>query len=267
LAATPINYFLERLARSGPAFVVQIGANDGISGDPVRSFVERYRWPGILVEPLPDVFAKLERNYRGSPQIKLENCAIGGGHELTLYRVRADIAERAPWLHELASFDREVVLRHQFLLPDIANHIVEERVPSISFSALMDRHGVDRFDVLAIDTEGYDLEILKQVDFPRHRPRVVIYEHKHLSAAQQSEARTLLGEADYVTLQEEFDTLGLRRDWVATGSAIEDYEVFAQFQEQLQSARQIQSYLSTGGVFRVARGPLGGWSITRIAES
>jgi len=247
--------------------VVQIGANDGISGDPVRDFIERYRWPGILVEPLPDIFAKLARNYSGSPQVTLENCAIGEARELTLYRVRADVTNAAPWLHELASFDREVVLRDRAFFPDIADYIVEQRVPSISFSALMDRHGIDRFDVLVIDTEGYDLEILKQVDFPRHRPRVVLYEHKHLGAAQQKEAKALLAGIGYVTLQEEYDTLGLRRDWVDTGSAVEDYEVFAQFQDQLQGARQVLAYLGPGGLFRVARAPDGGLSIARVGDA
>jgi len=266
LAATPINYYLERLAGSGPALVVQIGANDGVSIDPIRDFILRYRWHGILVEPLPDIFAKLKQNYSGSPQLILENCAIGEARELTLYRVRPDIADTAPWLHELASFDREVVLRHRDVFPRIAEFLVEERVPSISFSALMSRHGVDRIDVLVIDTEGYDLEILKQVDFPRLRPRVLLYEHKHLSAVQQNEAKALLAGNGYVTLHEEYDTLGLRRDWAVTGSVVEDYEVFAQLQEQLHGARQLLGYLSPGGLFRVARGPRGGWSITKVGD-
>ena len=95
---------------------------------------------------------------------------------------------------------------------------------------------------------------------------MVLYEHKHLSAAQQNEAKALLTGMGYVTLEEEYDTLGLRRDWVVTGSGTEDYEVFAQFQNQLNGARQILAYLGPGGVFRVARGPHGGLSITRIGD-
>ena len=38
---------------------VQVGANDGVSHDPINAFVTRNRLAGVVIEPLPDVFAKL----------------------------------------------------------------------------------------------------------------------------------------------------------------------------------------------------------------
>ena len=40
-------------ASSGPFRFVQVGANDGIYGDPLRTYIERHHWRGILVEPSP----------------------------------------------------------------------------------------------------------------------------------------------------------------------------------------------------------------------
>src|SRR5579859_5236379 len=133
---SPIHYYLERLAREGSPFVVQIGANDGITSDPVFDFIKRYRWSGLLVEPLPDIFARLRDNYREARNVILVNSAIGPAKDLTLYRISPKVKHGPPWLHLLASFSRDVLLRHKHYLPDFADHIVEERVPCVSFAEL-----------------------------------------------------------------------------------------------------------------------------------
>jgi hypothetical protein len=49
-------------SRSGRAATfVQIGSNDGTTGDPLRTFTEANDWSGLLVEPVPYVFARLQR--------------------------------------------------------------------------------------------------------------------------------------------------------------------------------------------------------------
>ena len=42
---------------------IQVGANDGEYADPLHSFIVNYPWHGILVEPQPDIFARLRKNY------------------------------------------------------------------------------------------------------------------------------------------------------------------------------------------------------------
>lgn len=42
---------------------LQIGSNDGISGDPLNKFINNYNWKGILVEPITSLFEKMIRNY------------------------------------------------------------------------------------------------------------------------------------------------------------------------------------------------------------
>ena len=266
MAATPIACFFERLARDGPVFAVQIGANDGISNDPIRTFIERYGWQALLVEPLPDIFARLEQNYRGFSGVRLANCAIGPEGPLTLYRVQAEVGNRFPWLHELASFDRDVVLRHQVFFPDLARYVVEEKVPCLPFSTLMERHDATGIDALVVDTEGYDFEILRQVDFKRYRPRIVLYEHKHLSPEIRAEAASFLASAGYATIPEEYDTLGLLQDWVAEESPIAVHEVFAHFAEELRTSRQLLALIAPGGTFRVTRATNGTVVITKLSR-
>jgi hypothetical protein len=67
---------LEEAAGRPGFFFIQIGAADGRIGDPIHHLVERHRWRGILVEPLPHMFAALRATYRHRPDLVLENVAI-----------------------------------------------------------------------------------------------------------------------------------------------------------------------------------------------
>src|SRR5262245_48292496 len=64
--------------RRGQVTFIQIGANDGLRNDPIREFIVRDAWTGVLVEPLPDVFDLLKKNYSGRAAARLEfvNAAI-----------------------------------------------------------------------------------------------------------------------------------------------------------------------------------------------
>lgn len=57
-------------------YFIQIGANDGVTGDDLRKFIEKYNWHGILVEPVPHVFKRLQNNYSGFKHLIFENSAI-----------------------------------------------------------------------------------------------------------------------------------------------------------------------------------------------
>lgn len=57
-------------------FFVQIGANNGLTDDPLRQFVTKHHWHGVLVEPQPQVFQQLLKNYEQEKQLAFENAAI-----------------------------------------------------------------------------------------------------------------------------------------------------------------------------------------------
>jgi hypothetical protein len=98
------------------------------------------------------------------------------------------------------------VLSHVEQIPDIARRIVRAEVPCLSFESLCRRYGVERVDLLAIDAEGYDREILRQIDFDVYRPRLLIYEHYHFRREDRAEARSRLEQLGYATMEEGFDT-------------------------------------------------------------
>ena len=55
-----------------------------------------------------------------------------------------------------------------------------EKVKGISWDMLLKKYKIQNINLLVIDTEGYDFEILKQINFKTVLPDFIFYEHSHL---------------------------------------------------------------------------------------
>jgi FkbM family methyltransferase len=199
----------EYILRKPEITFLQIGAFDGRQADPLYQFVTRYHWRGVLVEPMPDAFAKLKQAYEHEPQIQLQNVAIAAEDgRRTLYHLKRDAPGLPTWAPMLASFDRDVVMRHQAQIPNIESVLETTDVPCLTLNTLLARANLDRVDLLQIDTEGWDYEILKLVDFNRIRPAIINYEHAHLQADDWDAAVGLLVRNGYRVGIGPYDTVG-----------------------------------------------------------
>jgi FkbM family methyltransferase len=206
---------LEAFAEAYPeAFFVEIGSNDGEKHDHLRPLILSRSWRGVMVEPVPYVFAGLRRNYGDIDRVTLENVAIADRDgELPFFHLReagADERERLPeWYDGIGSFSEEAVLGHAAEIPDIESRLVRTAVPSLTFDSLCRRRGIDRVDLLLVDTEGYDWELLRSIDLARVRPRLVVYEHFHLSPDDRRDCRERFAALGYLVMEEGFDTFCL----------------------------------------------------------
>jgi FkbM family methyltransferase len=190
--SVPLDIFRDiLLAHAPPAapgfFFVQIGANDGVSYDSVRPYVIEYGWRGVLVEPQPKPFARLVKNYEG----------IGSVGNVSF--VNAAIATTRGKLPFFANDDdllggfSESVTRGNAL----AGSVKQIEVDAMTFDDLVTQENISRIDLLVIDTEGYDLQILKTIDFTRVLPRVIRYEICNLTDAEFAESEALLARHGY----------------------------------------------------------------------
>ena len=193
------------------AFFIEIGSNDGQQHDHLRPFILSHDWTGIMVEPVPYVFERLRRNYAGVAGVTLENVAIADRDgELPFWRL-SDAApeerERLPsWYDGIGSLSREAVLSHARHIPDIEQRLVGEPLPCLTFESLCRKHDVERLDLLLIDTEGYDWDMIRGIDLERRHPRLLVYEHYHLSAEERAACRAHVERHGYETMEEGFDT-------------------------------------------------------------
>jgi FkbM family methyltransferase len=214
-----LDLLLDRIPSSrGPDFqLIQIGANDGCSNDPVRKYVREFGWSGLLVEPIPSVFEKLTETYRGIPNIKLENCAVASvDGTVSLYRVRPD-AGLPTYAQELASFDKRIILKQRRTVPDIARHISTINVPAKSVRSLFEQHAIRRVNLLVSDTEGFDYEVLKMVFETQVLPDIILFEWTHLRHVEKIDCARLLVERGYCYMSIERDTLAVRSTLVDGG--------------------------------------------------
>jgi FkbM family methyltransferase len=180
------------------AFVVQIGANDGVAGDPLVEGFRHTGWSGLLVEPVPHLYDMLVARYRDRPGVRLERAAVSTyDGEAPLYRLRTVPGESPEWFNQLATLDREVLLKHRSSIPEIDSLLIEESVRTVRLDTLLARHQISRIDLLVIDTEGHDFEILRTLDLARFAPTLMMFEHQHLTEGDKQAAYALLETAGY----------------------------------------------------------------------
>src|SRR5438105_1383353 len=97
--------------------IVQIGANDGISFDPISALIRhRRRWRVLFVEPIPSVFERLVQNLGRSRRFMFECSAIGESCGSSSFYYLAEEARRNArvwhqWFDFIGSFDRTHVVR------------------------------------------------------------------------------------------------------------------------------------------------------------
>jgi FkbM family methyltransferase len=122
------------------------------------------------------------------------------------------VQERPIWSDMIGSLSRHEVERAVFRIHDAFSAPIPEveiestEVLSLTFESLCRRHEIRELDLLVIDAEGHDYEIIKGIDFERHRPRLLIYENNHLSAGEREESRAYLERLGYETMDETIDT-------------------------------------------------------------
>ena len=202
------------LKNRDPVFFVQVGSNDGVQGDPLRDLIVSNRnWRGIFIEPVGYLYDKLIKNYGDSHRFIFERLAISSSRGTSDFyyvseKARAELGDALPyWYDQLGSFSRAHILKH--LDGMLEPYIVSRKVEVSTLQDVLEKNEVSKLDLLHIDTEGHDYEVLSALDFSRYKPTVILYEHKHLSAADRNAADALLEEHGYLCKLYEGDTLGI----------------------------------------------------------
>jgi len=204
-----ISDVLLRFAAAGREFsdfsFVQVGANDGQACDPIRRFVLKYGFRGVLIEPQPDVFERLKANYKGTPNLRFANVAISRSPgTATLYRFKGGQG-LPPEADILASFSRETLVNN---FHNIKGEIEELHIPTMTFPQLIKEYGLEKVDLLQIDTEGYDYEIIKALGDSTLRPSIISFEQGFLPGHVQNECFAYLNSLGYkVTRIDDTDTV------------------------------------------------------------
>lgn len=192
-------------------FFIQVGSNDGYLGDPLYKFIRQYKWAGIMVEPVSYLFKKLKKNYSSidkEGRLRYEQVAISSeqGHKNFYYVKDFTPSKDMPvYLNQQGSFNREHLENVKKEFPKV--EIGTLALSCETLSSLVEKHQPKQVDLIHIDTEGHDYTIIQSIDFEQLRPRLLLFENRHMTPDQHQELQQKLRSTGYSILAEEYDTL------------------------------------------------------------
>jgi FkbM family methyltransferase len=156
--------------RSG--FFIEAGASDGISQSNTLYFEKYKNWTGILIEPIPELAIQCKEN---RPNCIVENCALVSFDytetfvemrycrlmstvkgALTTPEVEEDHIRRGCEMQGVSSYDLQV--------------------PARTLTSILNEYNVTTIDFFSLDVEGYEINVLKGIDFEKHRPNLMLVE-------------------------------------------------------------------------------------------
>jgi FkbM family methyltransferase len=170
-----------------PRFLVDVGAHDGISISNSRTFVVD-GWDAILIEPHPELFAKLQAASADLPGVHCLNIACSDtAGEFPLYLGTNDPDTT---LSTLCTDDNPFydIMR--------SNDSVLVQVKTLN-DVLGDFESLGEISVLMVDAEGMDYEVLLGLDFERYRPRIIVTEEYIINPQKHRNKYRLLLDKDY----------------------------------------------------------------------
>lgn len=180
------------------AVIIQVGANDGVRQDPIRSLLHEERIPAICIEPVPYLAEALRANTSDLPHVRVRQHAVAPqAGTLTLYQIVPDHSSAPDWAKGMVSSDRAVILQDRRLRNLGADAIESIEVPALPLTTVVEEERLERILLLQVDVEGFDDVVVGHAIDSGLRPAIIHYEHKHLSLSKQTELRKKLAACDY----------------------------------------------------------------------
>lgn len=138
---------------------VDIGAYDGVTFSNTLMLERERGWTGICIEPLPDIFAELQKNRRC---ICVQAC-IGNREErqVEFLAVQSEAARTRMLSGVLSEYDPRHLARVDDELNEFGGSKRMIRVPMRHLHGLLHEHRIGNVNYLSIDTEGSELLILR----------------------------------------------------------------------------------------------------------
>lgn len=144
---------------------ISVGENDGTTFSNVRALALN-GWRGVCVEPSPKAFERLKKLYEGSENIYCYPYAIGDHNGKAIMHESSALCS----INDIAlvsTFDRKETERWKpHIVPGTRQGVSFEdvEVQMFRWKTFVNRLKIKTFNFVSIDCEGFDLEILKQMD-------------------------------------------------------------------------------------------------------
>ena len=114
----------------------------------------------------------------GQENLTFENYAISVNNKINeLFKVNENkLKIYDEHVVGITSFDKKHLIKHGIN----KKHIIKETVNTISITNLIEKHSIKNFDLLLIDTEGYDGEIVSEFFNKSNIRPIIVFEYIHI---------------------------------------------------------------------------------------
>ena len=168
--------------------LVVLGAHIGIH---IKDEISKIKDSSILlVEPVPHNISAIKENLKEFKNIHLEPVAVASVRETKdFFFVKATSINKLKkhWASGLGSFNKNHLLNHRtkrFLIEE--DDIDKIPIKTIKFQDLIEKYSITEIDKILIDIEGYEYEILKDMDLKKVRINSILFEYKHFDGYQKT---------------------------------------------------------------------------------
>lgn len=134
----------ERIGKRDKVFI-EVGAFDGVIQSNTKLLEEFYGWTGILVEPSPVLYKRLVNN---RPRSQCFQCALGSPEQNGSYL--------------FGNFDGSLM---SSMDGNREHRPATERVLMRTLQSILDETNIKHVNFFSLDVEGYELNVLKGIDF------------------------------------------------------------------------------------------------------
>tara|TARA_Y100000591_G_C21852140_1_gene712458 strand:- start:5607 stop:6371 length:765 start_codon:yes stop_codon:yes gene_type:complete len=175
--------------------IIQIGANDGVTGDPINRFIKDFYKSITYIGFEPQVlqFNKLKKNYQNYENFYFINQCIGKEGKTKFYYLNKhyqDLCKKRNWrftggTNSLIKENLSERLIKNDLNPE--NYIESFQVEVLSLKKSIEKNYnnlIENFigiDLLQVDAEGYDDEVIYNSSINFFKPKYINFEYKNLS--------------------------------------------------------------------------------------
>jgi len=168
--------------------LVVLGAHIGIH---IKDEISKIKDSSILlVEPVPHNISAIKENLKEFKNIHLEPVAVASVRETKdFFFVKATSINKLKkhWASGIGSFNKNHLLNHRtkrFLIAE--DDIDKIPIKTIKFEDLIEKYSITEIDKILIDIEGYEYEILKDMDLKKVRINSILFEYKHFDGYQKT---------------------------------------------------------------------------------
>ena len=153
----PLQNKLNDIINKRNGFFIELGANDGLKQSNTAFFEKEMGWNGILIEPSLEGYEKCKINRINS--VCLNYACVSNDYKDD---------------YVLGDFYNNHLMGSVNGVRNNSKNLI--KVNAITLEKILDEHCNTDIDFLSLDTEGYELNILKGLNLEKYRPKFMLIE-------------------------------------------------------------------------------------------